>query len=287
MQTAAEEAVADFTAEAGRLGANCVALVAIRPDGALLAMVGGFDYTTSQQNCAEARRQTGSSFKFITLAAAVQAGFRGDYYLEDVPISVKTQDGEWRPDNYGDDYYGWITLQDALAYSANTAAVQLGYRVGLDRVIGMARRAGLEGRYSAAHPAFLLGAIEETPFDMAVALARLTSCDTAELHVFPSAQSCAPILRGRDLAVFNSIAAAPMQYGTGRAADFGENCIGKTGTTNNHRDAWFIGRCGEIVTAVWVGRRDNRPIRMTGGQTPARIWRAFMRDAARIDARRD
>jgi membrane peptidoglycan carboxypeptidase len=146
----------------------------------------------------------------------------------------------------------------------------------------------LDGDFDTDEPAFLLGAVEATPFEMALALARITGCANAEVHVFPrSERHCRPLLTGREAAEFDAIMRAPLQYGTARAAAFagGGACIGKTGT-NGERDAWFVGRCGEIITAVWMGRRDRGQIRMQGGQTPARTWARFMDRALELETRR-
>ncbi|MEO1658911.1 MAG: PBP1A family penicillin-binding protein [Pseudomonadota bacterium] len=290
IQTAAENAVQEalYTEEAARKGAEQAALVAYGSDGGIVAMVGGKSYPESQFNRAtQARRQPGSAFKPFVYAAAIEAGFDQQTVLVDGPVQV---DG-WQPTNYRERFLGPLRLREALARSSNTATVQITEAVGRGEVINAARRAGLKSELQ-PHPSLALGAFE-VPLDELTA-AYLPFAHQGEIRK-PHAVASISTRSGEVLyqweplepqQVFSVKTADRMTDllkfvttgGTGRAARVsGLEVAGKTGTTNEWRDAWFVGYSAHLTTGVWVGNDDYEPMDEVSGATyPAKIWSAFM-----------
>ena len=271
-----------------------VALVAMRPDGSVAAMVGGRSYRQSPFNRAtQARRQPGSTFKLFVYLAALRNGFTPDSPIEDAPVTV----GDWSPVNADGRYRGWIDLRTAFGESSNVAAVRLARQVGTDEVVEAARDLGVRSPLDPA-PSLALGT-------SAVSLLELTSAYTAILAGRYPVQPTGlpPELRG---AAGAGAAAVPPQrldrrstwpmmldllwasanLGTGRAAALDDvPTFGKTGTSQDNRDAWFVGFAGDLVVGIWIGHDDNRPLRgVSGGGLPAAIWRDFMAGALREGA---
>lgn len=271
--------------------ASEAAVVVMRPDGGVAAMIGGLDYAESSFNRAtQAHRQPGSSFKPFVYLAALEAGMTPYDTREDVPVSV----GDWTPRNFGGHEYGTVTLTQALARSVNTIAVQVAQEVGVDAVIEAAKRCGiaspLRGTASLA-----LGTSEVTPMEMTRAYATFAS---GGLRVYPyfvtevTDASGKVLYRRKDGPRERVIASHVMQdltamlyavvtEGTGgRAGLWDHEVAGKTGTTQDYHDAWFVGFSADYATAVWVGNDDASPMRgVTGGSLPAEIWRDVMRTA--------
>jgi 1A family penicillin-binding protein len=266
------------------------ALVALAPDGAVLAMVGGRDYSASQFNRAvQAARQPGSAFKPFVYLAALRQRYSLDDVVEDAPIDV---DG-WRPENFGD-YRGHVTLSEAFARSLNTAAVRLALAVGIDEVARAAGDLGIDAPLTGT-PSLALGASEVSLLDLTGAYASFRAGEApiepwgiaafgAEgqprlVTTGPSANKRRPIgaQHGDMIALLRNVVA----HGTGRAAALPGFAAGKTGTSQNHRDAWFIGFNEAMVVGVWVGNDDGEPMNeITGGSVPSVIWRNFMMEAA-------
>lgn len=269
------------------LGRAQVALVAMRPDGRVVAMVGGKDYARSPFNRAtQARRQPGSAFKLFVYLAALRAGMTPDTPVADTPLRI----GDWQPKNYGDRYRGTLTLRDALALSSNVAAVRLSERVGRQNVIRAARDLGVRSPL-ADNPSLALGT-------SGVTLLELTSAYAA---VAAGAYPIQPRGLGEEdrpwwQRMWNKAAGtsgdpafdelrdmlgAVVSQGTGRGAALAVPAFGKTGTTQDSRDALFIGFAQDLVVGVWVGNDDNSPLagQIAGGGLPARIWRDFMTQA--------
>ena len=280
-QRAAEAAVA-----AASHGGQA-ALVAMSPDGAVRAMVGGRSYAASQFNrAAQARRQPGSAFKIAVFAAALDAGYRPDAVFDDAPVSV----GDWTPRNYNGVYRGPISLVEAFAHSSNSVAVQLGERVGRAAVRDMARRLGFSGPLPQG-PSLALGVGEVTLLELAAAysapandgrgaipygILEIRDRSGAALYRRSGSGAGQTLSRGvaRDL---DRMLAAVVDSGTGRAASLDGHAAGKTGTSQDSRDAWFVGYRPGLVAGVWVGHDDPRPMDgVTGGGLPAEIWRDFM-----------
>ena len=292
LQKLAEKAIVDvLDKNSKRRRVGQAALVAMRPDGRVLAMVGGRDYRASQFNRAvQAKRQPGSSFKTFVYLAALRAGAHADMYASDEPITI----GDWSPQNYGRNYRGTVSLRTAFASSINTVAVRVSEAVGRQEVVTAARDLGIASPLTPT-PSIALGASE-------VSLLELTSAYAA------IAADAYPVLpwgaiglgdgegggkppRGAGqwrLQVGNEmrdLLATTVSHGTARGARIPVRAYGKTGTSQDFRDAWFIGFAGNLVVGVWVGNDDNRSMRrVTGGSLPAQIWRKFMTGARRQDA---
>ncbi|MBY3240681.1 PBP1A family penicillin-binding protein [Rhizobium laguerreae] len=276
--------------EGKTVGASQAALVAMTPDGAVVAMVGGRDYKASQFNRAvTAMRQPGSTFKLFVYYAALKAGLTLSDQVPDVPIDI---DG-WSPENSGGNYRGWVTLAEAFARSLNAASVALAEEVGLDNVIAAARELGIDAPLANA-PSLALGTSEVNLLNLTSAYASvqlgrapvrpwgiIDFQAAGQPKTFRVGSQAKPNV---DLSPYQSDLLGLLQLvverGTGRGADPGTFAAGKTGTSQNNRDAWFVGFTEALVVGVWVGNDDDAPMKgVTGGDLPAHIWRDFMREA--------
>jgi penicillin-binding protein 1A len=265
------------------LGRTQAALVAMRLDGRVVAMVGGRDYAESPFNRAtQARRQPGSAFKPFVYLAAFRAGLTPETMVNDAPLRV----GDWRPRNYGDTYRGAITLRDAVAFSSNSVAVQMSERVGRENVIRAARDLGITTPLR-ADPSLPLGVNTVSLLELTSAYAGIAS---GRFPVRPyglpeDAPSEGSLNRDPHMPMLRDVLHAVVDHGTGRSANLSVPTFGKTGTTSDYRDALFVGFAGDLVVGVWIGNDDNTPLPgTTGGGAPARIWRAFMTEALGIHA---
>ena len=289
LQAAGQTLVRQTLAEDGpRASARQGALVLLAPNGAIRALVGGTDHRLSAFNRAsQAQRQPGSSFKPFVYAAAVERGVKPNDIRRDAPVRF----GPWAPTNYEGGYRGPVTVAEALAHSINTVAVRLASEVGGKGVADLAHRFGLKSIPNNPDLSIALGAYEVNLLEL-----------TAGYQVFQQGgQKTEPYLieqistaRGAVLfshapssgvMVYDVANAATMvrmmegvlTHGTGVRAAFGRPAAGKTGTTQNWRDAWFVGFTPDWVCGVWVGNDDDRPMnKVTGGQLPAQIWRQMM-----------
>jgi penicillin-binding protein 1B len=308
-QRLAQEALAEGMAQVDkqlaarkRRGQAQAALIAVDPrTGDVLALVGGRSYTASQYNRAvAARRQPGSVFKpFVYLAAfeAMAEDGRTDLtpaaVVVDEPTTFKDGENDYAPGNYQNEYDGPITLRRALAHSRNVVAVKVAESVGFDRVAALWKRTGV-GQTARAFPSIALGVFEVTPLEMIEAYTLFTNSGSVRpirtlTHVVQngterqvSTAPLRPVARPETTFLVTNMLQSVMNQGTGagaRAAGFALAAGGKTGTTNDLRDAWFIGFTPELLTAVWVGFDDNRPIGLSGSQAALPIWTAFMRKA--------
>ena len=268
------------------------ALVALRRDGAIVALVGGRDYETSQFNRAvQARRQAGSLFKVFVYDAALQRGYTPMSMVVDRPVRI----GEWEPENYGGGFRGAMPLRSAFAHSVNTVAVQLSQEVGIPAVIDSARRLGIQSSLPAV-PSLALGSTEVTLLEMTKAFAAIgfgvQSIEPYAIRAIVGPNEQALYTRGRTgnelsgaagatRAMMLDLLQAVVEGGTGKAARItGVPVAGKTGTTQENRDAWFIGFTSDMAVGVWVGNDDNSPMNgVTGGEIPARIWHDFVEQA--------
>ena len=280
---AEEETRAMVAADGMARAASQAAFVALSPEGAVRAMVGGTDYGESQFNrAAQALRQPGSAFKTFVYLAALEQGFKADDRFVDAPVNV----AGWQPKNYGDRYFGEVTLREAFARSLNSVAVQITQRVGPQAVAEVAQRLGISTSLEAA-PSLALGTSEVT-------LLELTGAYTAFANkgwgVWPYAIVEIREANGRILYQrsgggpgrvvspehVNSmvdVMRAGVAWGTGKAARPDRPAGGKTGTSQEFRDAWFIGFTAELVAGVWFGNDDGQAMDgVTGGSLPARLW---------------
>ena len=289
LQAAAERALVDELDQKGaKWGVSQGALVAMRPDGAVRALIGGRDYAASQFNRAtSARRQPGSAFKPFVYLAAVERGLTPDTVREDAPVSIKG----WSPENYARDYRGSVTLREALAHSINTVAVRLALEVGPKAVVQTAQRLGVASPLQ-ANASIALGTSEVTPLELTGAYATFANGGTGVVpYVIASVRDAkGQVLYKREgnglgrvvepsaVAMMNAMMHEVFVGGTARKADIpGWEIAGKTGTTQEYRDAWCMGFSGTLVTGVWLGNDDGEPTRkVSGGNLPAEVWNRFM-----------
>ena len=276
------------------------ALLAIDPrTGEILAWVGGRSYNQSQYNrVLTARRQPGSVFKpFVYLAAFEKGADQGRTDLTpatvvvDEPTTFWFEDQAYEPKNYGDTYEGAITLRQALAHSRNSAAVTVGEMIGFDTIAALWKRMGTSTAPK-PYPSIALGVFEATPFEIATAytvfpnLGQLRPLHAIQQINTDGKQAAKPawaatktITRRETAFLVSSMMRSVMNEGTAasaRGAGFALDAAGKTGTTNDLRDAWFVGFTPELLTVVWVGFDDNTGLGLSGAQAALPIWTTFM-----------
>jgi len=292
-QFAAERALVDeLNAKGQRYGVSQGALVAMQPDGALKALVGGRDYDGSQFNRATAaRRQPGSAFKPFVYLAALERGLTPDTIRDDSPVNYKG----WTPENYSRDYRGPVSLREALALSLNTVAVKLNVEVGPKAVAQTAQRLGIASPLQ-ANPSLALGTSEVTPLELVAAYAAfanggigvvpyvIAQVKTAEGKVIyrrPASFGLGRVVDPMVVAMMNDMLHQTFVIGTAKKGEIpGWDTAGKTGTTQEFRDAWFIGFTGSLVAGVWLGNDDGDPTkRVSGGNLPVEVWQTFMKAA--------
>ncbi|NJC05476.1 penicillin-binding protein 1A [Sphingomonas kaistensis] len=274
------------------------ALVAMRPDGRVVAMVGGRSYKDSTFNRAtQARRQPGSAFKLFVYLAALRAGYRTDSVIQDSPLTI---DG-WSPANSDGVFRGPVTLQQAFARSSNAATVRLSEDVGRANVLRTARELGISTPLPDS-PSVALGTAGVSLLELTAAYAAVAGGRyPVKASGLPPAgagietQDFAATLFGRggrmderrDWRPMLDLLWAAANEGTGRKAALATATFGKTGTSQDNRDALFVGFAGDLVVGVWVGRDDNKSLgkSVSGGTLPAQIWRSFMAPALSVDGR--
>ncbi len=266
------------------------ALVSMDRDGAVLAMVGGTDYVTSNYNRAtNAVRQPGSAWKLFVYLAALEAGYKPEDRVVDEPVTI---DG-WSPRNSGGTYAGEIDLRTAFAYSKNTVAAQLGNEVGFGTVASMARRFGITTPINTL-PSMVLGTSDVRLIDMTRAFAAVSAkgASIEPYGIVKVTRSDGDVIyrheaeRGTLLvpqyvaAGITDLLQSAVATGTGKAAQLGRPVAGKTGTTSSNKDGWFLGFSSGVTTGVWMGRDDAKAVGgLQGGTAPARAFAAFMRYA--------
>ena len=292
LQSAAEQALVGTLSQKGdKFNIGEGALVAMTPDGVVRALVGGRNYGESQFNRAiDAKRQPGSAFKPFVYLTALEHGLTPDTVREDAPIAVKG----WKPENYEHQYWGPVTLTQALANSLNTVSVRLTLEFGPDAVIRTAYRLGITSQLE-PNVSIALGTSEVSPFELVSAYAtfangglaisphvveRIRTADGKMLYE-RSAQPLGRIVDARYVGMMSTMMQQTLVSGTARAASLpGWQAAGKTGTSQDYRDAWFIGYTSHLVTGVWLGNDDNSPtMRAVGGGLPVEIWSRFMKVA--------
>jgi len=281
-------------------------LIAIEPlSGKVVALVGGRSYGKSQYNrVMQARRQPGSTFKPFVYLAAFEATFEDPSLppitpatvVEDAPAVFFYEDKEYIPQNYNDKYFGFVTLREALAKSLNVATVKVAEMVGYERIARLWTEKLGSGAPIEPYPAVALGAFEVTPYEMATAYNVLASGGyriepvtvlqvaddggrVLEQHYAPVPER---VIREESAYLITSMLQSVMNEGTAassRARGFTAEAAGKTGTTNDYRDAWFTGYTPDLLCIVWVGFDDNTPVGLAGGRAALPIWVEFMKAA--------
>jgi penicillin-binding protein 1A len=294
LQASAEKALTDVLAQRGRkFNVHQGAVVAMTPHGAVRALVGGRNYAESQFNRAvAAKRQPGSAFKPFVYLTAIEHGLTPDTVREDKPVVLKG----WRPENYNRQYYGPVTLTQGLAHSLNTVSVRLTLEFGPRDVAKTAYRLGISSKL-APNPSLALGTSEVSVIELVSAYApfanggfaitpfvvervRTKAGKTLYVH---APDNFGRIVEPRHVAMMNTMMRETLRVGTARHARLpGWQAAGKTGTSQDFRDAWFIGYTAKLVTGVWVGNDDSSPTRhATGGGVPVEIWSRVMQTAHR------
>jgi penicillin-binding protein 1A len=300
LQKYAAKHLRDVLAKEGKdLKISQGAIITMKMDGAISAMVGGTDYRTSQFNrTTQARRQPGSAFKpFIYLTAMEQAGYTPDSWIEDAPIQING----YKPANFDNKYRGGMSLQTSLAHSINTVAVRLLHETGIGPARRTAQRLGITDPLN-ADLSLALGTSGVRLINLTSAFATFGNNGRAvepygirdirdtkgkklyEHVIFDPA----PLVDSYYVGMMNRMLQAVVQYGTGTRARLDRAAAGKSGTSQNYRDALFVGYTADMATAVWVGNDDNKPMaKVTGGTMPARLWHDVMMQAHQGLAQRD
>ncbi len=264
------------------------ALVTLAPDGAIRALIGGRDYAKSQFNRAvDAKRQPGSAFKTFVWLNALERGYTPDTMLEDTPVRF----GKWQPENYDQKYRGPVTLSRALAKSINTIAAKLTMEAGPKNIANTAARMGISSKLS-TNASLALGTSEVSLIEMTSAYVPFANgglyarpylikkITTNDGEILFERQRDVPIrvVERRELGMMNAMLRSVIDEGTGKSAKLKNYPAGgKTGTSQNFRDALFVGYTARLITGIWFGNDDNSPTKkLTGGSLPARAWKEFM-----------
>ena len=292
LQASAEGALVDELAKNGtKAGVGQGAVVALTPDGAVRALVGGRNYAESQFNRAvAAKRQPGSAFKPFVYLTAIERGLTPDTIRDDKPIAVKG----WRPENYSHEYFGPVPLSRALALSLNTVSVRLTLEFGPTAVVRTAHRLGIASKLE-PNASIALGTSEVSVLELVGAYAAFANGGNAVTpHVIERVRTASGkllyerkdenlgrIIEARYAGMMNAMMQDTLLTGTARKAELpGWQAAGKTGTSQDFRDAWFIGYTGHLVAGVWLGNDDSSPTKKTtGGGLPVEIWSKFMKTA--------
>jgi len=298
MQKIAEDAVSNGIKNIQKRAKKGVqaALIAVDlQDGHIKAMVGGNDFWQTQFNrTVMALRQPGSAFKPFVYLAAIESGMTSDDMIFDGHISFRgaKPNSLWSPKNYDNKYRGYVSLKDGLAYSLNTATVRLANEIGIDNVIDIARRCGIKSRLEPYLP-IALGASDVTLLELTAAYSVFATgrkiepiayemiMDKNGIAIDDASPSRSAFLEEETVEEMKKLLSAVVEYGTAqKAKELNRVVYGKTGTTNDYSDAWFIGFDDELIVGVWVGRDDHKPIgnKETGAQAALPIWIEFMKN---------
>jgi penicillin-binding protein 1A len=292
MQGLAEHALTDeLNSKGEKYGVGQGAIVALDPNGAVKALVGGRNYADSQfDRAVAAKRQPGSAFKPFVYLSALEKGLTPDTVREDGPITVKG----WNPENYSREYFGPVTLTKALSLSLNTVAVRLGLEVGPKTVVKTAHRLGIASDLE-PNASIALGTSEVTPLELVSAYAafanggigvqahvisRVRTANGKQLYARKNA-SFGRVIDPQYVAMMNTMMEETLLTGTAHKAELpGWQAAGKTGTSQEWRDAWFVGYTSYLVAGVWLGNDDGTPTKkVSGGNLPVEIWSRFMKAA--------
>jgi len=273
-----------ITKNSKKIGKSQLAVVVMTKDGAVLAMVGGKDYQQSQFNRATyAKRQSGSAFKTFVYLAAFENNFEPQDVFEDKKINI----GTWLPDNYNSRYLGEVTLKQAFANSLNSVSVQLASKVGISAIAKTASRCGIISNMDRNDPTVSLGTTEVTLFELTASYATIANGGSPVIPytINEIKNGADKILYSRQSSGLDKVISESAEEnikevlhevvvsGTGKNANVAKNIYGKTGTSQNFRDAWFIGFNDDYVVGVWIGNDDNSATdKITGGSLPAVLF---------------
>ncbi len=269
-----------------------LALVAINKEGEVVAMIGGRSYQQSQFNRAlQAKRQAGSAFKAIIYASAFENGIDSNEIFEDKKISI----GDWEPENYNNQYRGEISLKDAFAYSSNSVAIQLAQKIGNLEIIKMAKKLGITSKINQSDSTIALGTAEVNLLELTNSFSIINNDgNSVDLHFIKEivenkingknkikSTSTYQYLKPEPQLLLNEnvveelqdVMSGVVEYGTAKNANIDNDSFGKTGTSQNFRDAWFIGSFEDLTIGIWFGNDDNSPTNhITGGTLPAMLF---------------
>jgi len=290
LQRIIENETNDFVKKnAKKLGSSQISLVLMNKDGALLAMAGGKDYQKSPFNRAVyAKRQAGSAFKVFVFLTALQNGFKIDDMMEDKKVSL----GSWSPENYEKKYYGQVKLKDAFAKSLNSIAVQLTAKLDKKQIIKNALKMGVISEIDNNDATIALGTVQVSLLEMVNSYASIASGGIAILpysiekisgdedRILYQRQADEPyqIIEEKNVEEMKEMLREVIKNGTGKAANVANDIYGKTGTSQNYRDAWFIGFNDNYVLGIWIGNDNNKPTnKITGGSLPAQLFSGIIK----------
>lgn len=285
IQEKIEESLNDFIAKnLKKLGKSQISVIVMAKDGAILGLVGGKDYQESQFNRAiYAKRQSGSAFKSFVYLAAFENGYKINDVFEDKKINL----GNWLPDNYNSKYLGEVTLRKAFADSLNSVAIQLSQKVGIAKIAKTARNCGISSKIAKDDSTIALGTSEVSLLELVASYATIANDGRPVIpySIIKIQDASGNEIYSRSSSGFNSLFAESsiidikkalrlvVEEGTGKNADIADNIYGKTGTSQNFQDAWFIGFDDDYVMGVWMGNDDNSPTnKITGGSLPAKLF---------------
>ena len=292
VQAEGEQALTDeLKMKGARFGVGQGALVAMEPDGSIKALIGGRDYAASQfDRAVAAKRQPGSSFKPFVYLAAIEKGLTPDTVRDDAPINVRG----WQPENYSHAYFGPVTLTRALSLSLNTVAVRVCLEAGPAAVVSVAHRLGISSELQ-PNASIALGTSEVSPLELVTAYVPFANGGIGvQPHIITRVKTAGGrllyqrkggnngrVIEPHAVAMMNTMMTETLLTGTARKGEIpGWQAGGKTGTSQDWRDAWFVGYTSRLVTGVWLGNDDASPTRKaSGGNLPVEIWSRFMRAA--------
>jgi penicillin-binding protein 1A len=265
-----------------------LAVIVMSKDGAIRAMIGGKDYQKSPYNRAVySKRQPGSAFKTFVYLTAFQNGFKPDDQIDDKKISI----GNWSPENYDKKYLGLVSLKTSFASSSNSAAVQLAANLNSKDIVRNAEKLGITSAIDKNDPTITLGTMQVSLLELVSSYATIAndgypvfsyaieSIKNEDDNLYERETSgLARVIDPEQLTMLKEILREVVQKGTGKNANIADNIYGKTGTSQNSRDAWFIGFDDDYVIGVWIGNDDNSPTdQISGGSLPAFLFADIMR----------
>lgn len=300
IQTNIEKNIIEFTNQnKDKLGEAQIAVLAMAKDGAILGMTGGINYNKSEFNRAiYAYRQAGSAFKlFVFLNGIREKGYTPYTKFIDEPIAV----GNWFPNNYGDKYYGEVDMKTAFAKSLNSVAIQVSEYSGINNVAKLARKMGIKSKIDKDDPTIALGTTEVNLLELVSAYAvvindgyavipysitQIIDKDTNNIVYYRKSSGKSKILDDLDIDYIKEMMYETILSGTAKNAYIDKVMVngykyvgGKTGTSQNYADAWFIGYVNDIMIGVWIGNDDNTSMnKTTGGTLPAKLWKNIVED---------